>query len=728
MSIVEVLQNCRICKGNKMNNVISLGEQYITSRFPTYGDFSTPKTEINLALCSECGLLQLQDTVNSCELYEYEYGYRSGISNTMKAHLKQYQEEILSIATVNPGDVVVDIGSNDSTMLQLYSDNVKRIGVDPTGKQFQQYYGDVELIPTYFTLENFRKVYATETCKVVSSISMFYDLPDPVQFAKDIHDILDEDGIWTCEQSYMPTMLKSNSIDTICHEHLEYYAFTQIKRIADMSNFKIIDVMFNEFNGGSFRIYFAKNTSSAFIENTDKIQALLKEEVELGIMNESTFTKFIENCDKEVNKLCRFIQGIQSDNKNMYVYGASTKGNCLLQYAKLDETCMKYAVERNPNKIGKMTSTGIEIISEETMRQQPPNYLLVLPWHFKHEIIEREDEFLTNGGQLVFPFPHFEIVSKTPRVLITGCNGMIASYVKERFSDYTLYGISNTMSTDNPSTGKITRFSFNMTNTLELEQMIQIVQPTMIIHLAGISSSQYAFSNPIETLNVNGMVTAHICDIIHKHSLNIQLFNASSSEIYKGHQDYDVNEDDNHMFHIHPYSIAKTLGHNVVDFYRETYQLPFSNGIIFTTESIRKRPEFLLNKVKLHAQEWKQTKQPLLLGNLESYRNVLHASDVANAIHCIITQPGGANYCICNKQSVKIHDLVVKIYENAGIHLLCRGDTMVEQTTENPVVIIQETPLGLDTKQINIRGYPTKLLQLGWSPTTTIDEILSETW
>ena len=724
MNIVEVLQNCRICKSNKINNVISLGEQYITSRFPKYGDFSTPKTEINLALCSECGLLQLQDTVNSCELYEYEYGYRSGISNTMKSHLKQYQEEIMSIATVNPGDVVVDIGSNDSTMLQLYSDNVKRIGVDPTGKQFQQYYGDVELIPTYFTLENFRKVYATETCKVVSSISMFYDLPDPVRFAKDIYEILDEDGIWTCEQSYMPTMLKSNSIDTICHEHLEYYAFTQIKKIADMANFKIIDVKFNDCNGGSFRIYFAKKSSLLFIENTDKIQALLKEEAELGIMNECTFTKFIENCDKEVNKLCNFIKAIQSDNKNMYVYGASTKGNCLLQYAKLDETYMKYAVERNPNKIGKMTSTGIEIISEEIMRQNPPNYLLVLPWHFKHEIIEREDEFLTNGGQLVFPFPNFEIVSKKPRVIITGCDGMIASYVKDRFTDYTLYGISRKI--DKLSESNVTRFTFDMTNTAQLEQTILSINPALIVHLSGISSSQYAFLNTVETLNVNGMITAHICDIIHRHSLSTKLFNASSSEIYKGHHDYDVIEDDTNMFHSHPYSIAKIMGHSMVDFYRKTYQLPFSNGIIFTTESIRKRPEFLLNKVKLHASQWKQTKDPMLLGNLESYRNIMHASDVANAIYCIMRQSIGDNYCICNLQSVKIQDLVMKIYENHNIQLLYRDNIFIDQLTEESVIIIQKTPVGLDAQTTNIRGYPTKLLEIGWSPIITIDEILCE--
>ena len=236
MSIIQFLRNCRICKSVELIDVISLGEQSITSRFPNYGDFSTPTTPIHLCMCQECGLIQLRETTNSSELYEYEYGYRSGISNTMKTHLKEYQEEILSKVHLTSGDVIIDIGSNDSTMLQYYSSEIRRIGVDPTGKQFQEYYGDVELLPDYFNYANVIGRFGEIRCKLVSSISMFYDLPDPVQFAKDIHSILHEDGIWTCEQSYILSMIDTNSIDTICHEHLEYYALHQVKDIADRAD------------------------------------------------------------------------------------------------------------------------------------------------------------------------------------------------------------------------------------------------------------------------------------------------------------------------------------------------------------------------------------------------------------------------------------------------------------------------------------------------------------
>ena len=616
------IQQCRLCKNTTTTDIISLGEQYITSRFPLYGDFSTPKTSITLCMCESCGLVQLRETTDCNELYEYEYGYRSGISNTMRTHLKQYQEEILTKIQLSKGDIIVDIGSNDSTMLQYYSNDIRRIGVDPTGKQFSQYYGEVELLPTYFTQENFTNTFGNIHPKMVSSICMFYDLPDPVQFAKDIHSILHEDGIWTCEQSYLPTMIKTNSIDTICHEHLEYYSLHQVKDIADRAGFSIIDVKFNDSNGGSFRVYFAKNTSSVHITNTTLVNAILAEEYEYGIMNLDLYRKFMENVNNEVNKLRNFIENVIANGKSVYIYGASTKGNCLLQYAKLDETYMKYAVERNPNKIGKMTSTGIEIISEEKMRENPPDYLFVLPWHFRDEIIVRENTFLENGGQFIFPFPHFDVVGSKPKLLLTGCDGMISHYIKERFTDYNLYGITRT--SDFIKEPNITKFCLDMNDDTTLETTLETIKPDVIVHMASISSSQYAFNNPLETVRSNGGLTVKLCDIIHKHGLPTKLFNASSSEIYKGHVEYTASEDDNNMYHSHPYSIAKTMGHNMVKFYRETYNLPFFNGVIFTTESPLKKPHFLLNKVAKHIADCKANDiiTPLIVGDLRSYRNI----------------------------------------------------------------------------------------------------------
>jgi GDP-mannose 4,6-dehydratase len=726
MTFVSNLTNCRICRSNNLVNVISLGDQYITSRFPLYGDFSTPKTSIILCRCQECGLIQLKETTNCEELYEYEYGYRSGISNTMRSHLKEYKEEICSVVKLEEGDVIVDIGSNDSTMLQYYDNKYRRIGVDPTGKQFKQYYGEVELLPTYFTHDNFVNNFGELKCKMVSSISMFYDLPDPVQFAKDIHSVLDDNGIWTCEQSYILTMLRTNSIDTICHEHLEYYALHQVKDIADRAGFKIIDVKFNDCNGGSFRVYFAKKDSVLYKENSDLVERILREEVEYGVMDSEgkVYADFMKGCDLQVKYLKDFINAVNVNGKKVYIYGASTKGNCLLQYAELDDSYIKYAVERNPNKVGKMTSTGIEIISEETMRESPPDYLLVLPWHFKNEILEREKSFLDAGGQFIFPFPHFEIVGSKPKLLITGCDGMIANYVKERFTDYNLYGFARS---DTKYEKKVTKFYFDMNDSKALEHNLSIIRPNVIVHLASISSSYYAFKNPIETIHCNGLLTATLCDIVHKKGWSTKIFNASSSEIYKGHVDYDVKEDDNNMHHLHPYSIAKTMGHNIVEFYKNTYGLPFSNGVIFTTESPLKSQEFLLNKISAHIKEWKNgNKTALQVGNLDSYRNILHASDVANAIHTIISQEKGDSYLVCNSGSHKVHNLVVQLFLIAGMEVEKKDNCFIEKISGLDVVTIQDQQLGFDSTPTNIRGEATKLKGLGWVPLVSIESILDE--
>jgi GDP-mannose 4,6-dehydratase len=724
MSIVSNITNCRICNSSQLTNVISLGEQQITSRFPVYGDNSTPKTPIDLCLCGECGLLQLLQTTFASELYEYEYGYRSGINHTMRTHLKDYYEEIISKVDLQPGDTVIDIGSNDSTLLQNYSPDYTRIGVDPTGKQFQQYYGDVQLLPTYFTYDNVKHRVGDSKAKVVSSISMFYDLPDPVQFAKDIHAFLEDDGIWTCEQSYLLTMLKTNSIDTICHEHLEYYSLRQIKEIADRADFKIIDVKFNDCNGGSFRIYLAKKNSQKHIENTDLINEIVENETKHNLMTTQCYIDFMSNIHIEVSKLCNFIDSVNKNGKKVYIYGASTKGNCLLQYAGIGESKIKYAVERNPNKVGKMTSTGIEIISEETMRQSPPDYLLVLPWHFREEIIQREKEFLDNGGQFIFPFPQFEIIGAKPKLLITGCDGMIAHYVKEQFNDYLLYGIGHSTEAYEEH---ITKFYFDMKNYVELEDCLSMVRPDAIVHLAGISSSQYAFQNPMETLETNGMITAQLCNIIHKHGWKTKLFNASSSEIYKGHIDYTVQENDHNMFHSHPYSIAKIMGHSMVDFYRNTYGLPFSNGVIFTTESPLKKPVFLLNKIAEHIKEWKKgKKEALKVGNLDSYRNIIHASDVASAIHSILSQSSGNNYLICNEESHKICDLVIELYSLSSIEIELKDNIFYEKNSGLQIMFIEDIYTGTDSTPINIRGEANHLNKIGWKPLLSKSDILHQ--
>jgi NDP-4-keto-2,6-dideoxyhexose 3-C-methyltransferase len=717
------ISNCRICKSASLTQVIDLGRQVITSRFPKLGDTTTPSTRIRLVMCTDCNLVQLKDTTESSELYEHMYGYRSGINQTMRNHLKSYNDEIQSKVLLKANDYVLDIGSNDATFLSNYPSTLHRIGCDPTGPQFIEYYKDIKLIQTYFSQNIIQSTLGKDTkFKVVSSISMFYDLPDPVKFAKDIYSILDDNGIWTLEQSYVLTMLERNSIDTICHEHLEYYGVKQIKEIMDRTGFKIIDISLNNCNGGSFRIYVAKKESSNYTEAIEKINEYLLIENEKAIHSPNYYKEFISNCQQEVTKLKSFINYVNNNNKKVYIYGASTKGNCLLQFANIDSSYIKYAVERNPLKVGRTTSTGIEIISEETMRSSPPEYLLVLPWHFRDEIIKRETEFLNNGGKLIFPFPTFEIYSNKPSCLITGIDGQIAHYVEKVFNDeYDIYGITNKLNNINKNILKIEN---NMNDRVSLENIVTSINPKIIIHLASITNTEVCENNPIDTIMINGVVTSYLCDIIIKNKMNCKIFNASSCENYKGHNDYTIQDDDINFKPNSIYSISKTFGHNIIDYYRKKHKLHISNGIIFTTESPLRKNIFLFRKITEHSHNWKITGQVLQLGSLDSYRNINHASDIADAIKVIINHTHGDSYVICNTDNmIKIEDAVIKLYKMNNIELERVDNTFVEKTTKKHVLTVGGAFRGAVTK---INGNPNKLLSLGWKPKYSIDDIFED--
>lgn len=719
--------HCRICKSDQLIDVIDLGPQYNTSKFPVYGKVRIDKpTHIVLCLCSKCDLLQLRHCEQQDELYKQDggYGYESGISNTMRAHLQKYHTEMLdTVSSIHDGEIVVDIGSNDATMLNFYDTRIRRIGVDPTGVQFSENYkkNNIELLPDYFTKQSFNKMFGDVKCKVISSIAMFYDLPDPIQFAKDINDILHDDGIWTCEQSYLPTMIKKCSIDTICHEHLEYYSLKQIKWIADEAGLKIINILFNESNGGSFRIYFAKRASDKYVENVDLINQVLGEESHLKLGDPATFNTFMKDCDEQIVLLKDFLQLIKANKQRVYIYGASTKGNCLLQYAGIDERLCQLAVERNPKKIGKMTSTGIRIISEEEMRQNPPEFLLVLPWHFKAEILPREHHYLNNGGQFIFPLPTMEVVGTKKKMLITGCDGMIAKHMKEQNNDtYYMYGISKSKSDENG----ILKAYFDMNNALALERFILLIKPDVIVHLAGISSSRYALHNVVETIQTNGMITVMLCDIIHRRfGGNITLFNISSSEMFKGHTTIDVTDDSTNFNHLHPYSISKIMSHSVVSMYRDMYNYNWFNGILFTTESGYKEGDFLLSKLSKSI----RNKEFIKVGNLDSFINIIHGSDVASAIYTIITKGDPSNYVISNESSscCKVKDLVKLMYEMAGYQLEETSNTFVDTTT-GKVMMEWDAPPSQQAKPTKINGHPAKLLNMGWKPKYTHSDIIQE--
>ena len=396
-----------------MENVLDLGDQMLTGVFPREKDEQVTVGPLRLVKCTGredvCGLLQMEHSYDLGEMYGDNYGYRSGLNASMVEHLHNKVKEILEQVELKKGDLVIDIGSNDSTTLQAYpSSGPVLVGIDPTGTKFYNYYPEhIELIPDFFSANLVREHFPQHKAKVVTSFSMFYDLEDPMGFMQQVYEILADDGIWVFEQSYMPTMLDTNSYDTVCHEHLEFYALHQIKWMTDRVGFKILGVEFNGINGGSFSVTVAKSHGDTSVVRS--AQKILDDERLKALDTLTPYREFANRVVKTKRDLLKFIETTRAEGKSVAVLGASTKGNVLLQYCKLTANDIEFVGEVNPEKFGCYTpGTWIPIIPEQELLAKNPDYLVVLPWHFRNFFISNKT---LSGTSLVFPLPNVEVVT-----------------------------------------------------------------------------------------------------------------------------------------------------------------------------------------------------------------------------------------------------------------------------------------------------------------------------
>tara|TARA_B100000242_G_C43047816_1_gene489220 strand:- start:1181 stop:2443 length:1263 start_codon:yes stop_codon:yes gene_type:complete len=409
------ISKCRVCKSKNLENIIDLKKQYIQGSF-IKKNFPRPylkKIPLKLILCKNCSLVQLLHTTNKNILYK-NYWYQSGINSTMKKHLKKLIMDI-SKYTRNLKSKVLDIGCNDGTLLNFYDKKFQKYGIDPSQIVNRINKRKIEVIKDFFPPR--KKINKINNVKfqLITSIAMFYDLDDPNIFVKEIKKYLEKNGVWVLELSYLIDMLRLKSFDTICHEHLEYYSLTSLNYLMNNHDLKIFRVSRNKINGGSIRCYVThkENTNFDSRQNKRYYEKLINKEKKLYIKNVNIYRKFSSDIEILKYKINHKIKSILKNKKNIFILGASTKGNTIIQFLGIDKKITPYAIERNNLKVGAwIIGTNIKIISEDEAKKYKIDNKLVLPWHFREEIIKRELNYIKSGGSLIFPLPNILIINK----------------------------------------------------------------------------------------------------------------------------------------------------------------------------------------------------------------------------------------------------------------------------------------------------------------------------
>lgn len=420
MASYKLRSTCRVCDGT-LKILLSLGEQYV-SNFLDEADSDGEKVPLELVVCSRCDLLQLAHTAAPERMYR-NYWYRSGTNMSMVSALSDIACKAETLVKLRPDDTVLDIGCNDGTLLKAYSTKgIYKIGFDPAQNlaAFSRELAEV-VVSDFFTLESFREKSDLQgrRPRIVTSIAMFYDLEDPKKFVSDVKHVMHPDGLWIVQMSYLPLMLAQNAFDNICHEHLEYYSLHSLENLLKLYELDVVDVELNDVNGGSFRVYIRNGSADPTVfgdaqyreRATERVLSLRQEENSMNLTRIDTYQEFANRAEKIKSDLVSFIKNQVALGSRVFVYGASTKGNTLLQYFGLDHRLITAAVERNPDKWGKCTvGTRIPIISEEEGRCAKPDFFLILPWHFLESFRERENAYLAAGGRFIVPLPQFRLI------------------------------------------------------------------------------------------------------------------------------------------------------------------------------------------------------------------------------------------------------------------------------------------------------------------------------
>ena len=411
------ITSCRSCGSVELKPIISLGEQYV-STFVKSEKEQGEKVPLELVLCENCKLLQLKHNAPAKLMWNNQYWYKSAISPIIRDDLKDIVEKSEKLIDLKGVDYVIDIGCNDGEMFRNYtSRNLNLIGFEPCKNvAMEARHKGYEIINDFFNAKAFKEKYGEEKAKLITAISMFYDLEDPNEFLKDVKECLDKEGLFVIQQNYVLGMLEQNALDNICHEHREFYSLQSLIPLLEKHGFEIFDIELNNINGGSLRTYIklkGNETLKGFEGSSGRIFNQQEKEKEMKLDTAKPYEDFANRIEGIKNQIMSFLNEEKAKGKMICGCGASTRGNTILQYCGIDSNLISYIAEANPDKWGlKTVGSLIPIISIDEMKEINPDYQFVLIWHLFEGLRDKEKSFLDRGGKFILPLPEFKVVSK----------------------------------------------------------------------------------------------------------------------------------------------------------------------------------------------------------------------------------------------------------------------------------------------------------------------------
>jgi hypothetical protein len=395
------INSCLLCKNKKMKKIFSLGNLYVSNFVKKSKIKKGIRAPLNLLYCNSCELIQLSHIAPQEIMYKRFYWYKSGVTKTMREGLKDIFTDSLKFVRISKKDLVLDIGANDGTLLKYYKNKSLTLGCEPAKNLQKELKKNCHYkMENFWSFEEFLKIsskFNLPKPKIITAIGMFYDLEDPNKFIRDAALSLDDEGIFIAQLMCLKSMVSQNDIGNICHEHIEFYSLKSLKFLFETNGFEIFRIEENELNGGSFRIYCRKYKTGSIKFPYENVKEMMK--------------SFVKRAKLNKKRTIGFLNKKKYEGKTIFLYGASTKGNTLLQYYGINNKLIPYAAERSPEKWNKYTvGTGIKIISEKKARKMKPDFFLVTPWGFIDEFKKREIKWRKTGGKFIVPFPKMKIV------------------------------------------------------------------------------------------------------------------------------------------------------------------------------------------------------------------------------------------------------------------------------------------------------------------------------